>query len=181
MKNNCLWPTVCSLPATGVWLQSVFAVCNRQTCTNPHIPPLGDDIFLNVMPHTEFKQRSEFKPDIRGSVHRDIIYENANKMQLCRIIYYSLAALHVSCDIFAHHQEHLNCIYSFWYYTRMLLPVGIMGESERQDNLLFLGCSTCFERYSCSSSGASKLYLQLLVLHTYVAAGWYHGRVETSG
>jgi len=43
-------------------------------------------------------------------------------MQLCRIIYYSLAALHVSSDIFAHHQEHLNCIYSFWYYTRMSLP-----------------------------------------------------------
>jgi len=33
-----------------------------------------------------------------------------NKMQLCRIIYYSLAALHVSSDIFAHHQQHLNCI-----------------------------------------------------------------------
>jgi len=33
-----------------------------------------------------------------------------NKMQLCRIIYYSLAALHVSSDIFAHHQEHLKCI-----------------------------------------------------------------------
>jgi len=28
-------------------------------------------------------------------------------MQLCRIIYYSLAALHVSSDIFACHQEHL--------------------------------------------------------------------------
>jgi len=33
-----------------------------------------------------------------------------DKMQLCRIIYYSLAALHVSSDIFAHHQEHLNFI-----------------------------------------------------------------------
>jgi hypothetical protein len=33
-----------------------------------------------------------------------------NKMQLCRIIYYSFAALHLSSDIFAHHQEHLNCI-----------------------------------------------------------------------
>jgi len=31
-------------------------------------------------------------------------------MQLCRIIYYSLAALHVSSDIFVYHQEHLNCI-----------------------------------------------------------------------
>jgi hypothetical protein len=53
-----------------------------------------------------------------------------NNMHLCRIIYYSLAALHVSSDIFAHHQEHLNCIYSFWYYTRMLLSVGIVGELE---------------------------------------------------
>ena len=44
-------------------------------------------------------------------------------------------------------------------------------------NLLLLSCSTCFERYFRSSSGASNLYLQLLVLHTYVAAGWYHGRV----
>jgi hypothetical protein len=33
-----------------------------------------------------------------------------NKMQVCRIIYYSLAALYVSSDIFAYHQEHLNCI-----------------------------------------------------------------------
>jgi hypothetical protein len=31
-------------------------------------------------------------------------------MQLCKTIYYSLAALHVSSDIFAHHQGHLNCI-----------------------------------------------------------------------
>ena len=45
------------------------------------------------------------------------------KMQLCMIIYYSLAALHVSGDIFAHYQEH-------------------------------------------------KTVLQLLVLHTYVAASW---------
>jgi len=47
-----------------------------------------------------------------------------NKMQQCRIIYCSLAALHVSSDIFAHHQEHLNCIYSLWYYTRESLPAG---------------------------------------------------------
>ena len=59
-----------------------------------------------------------------------ITHVMANKMQLCRIIYYSLAVLHVSSDIFAHHQEHLNCIYSFWYYIRMLLPVGVMGVLE---------------------------------------------------
>jgi len=33
-----------------------------------------------------------------------------SKMQLCKIIHYSLTAVHVSSDIFAHHQEHLNCI-----------------------------------------------------------------------
>jgi len=54
----------------------------------------------------------------------------ANKMQLCRIIYCSLTALHVSSDIFAHHQEHLKCIYSLWYYSRMSLPAGVMGEME---------------------------------------------------
>jgi len=27
-----------------------------------------------------------------------------------------LTALHVSSDIIAHHQEHLNCNYSFWFY-----------------------------------------------------------------
>jgi hypothetical protein len=45
-----------------------------------------------------------------------------DKMQLCRIIYCSLTALHVLSDIFVHHQEHLNCIYSFWYYSRVSLP-----------------------------------------------------------
>jgi hypothetical protein len=31
-----------------------------------------------------------------------------NKIQLYRLIYYSKSALHVSGDIFAHHQEHLT-------------------------------------------------------------------------
>jgi hypothetical protein len=53
--------------------------------------------------------------DFHDSVHHDIITKMTNKMQMCRIIYCSLTSLHVSSDIFAHHQEHLNCIYSFWY------------------------------------------------------------------
>jgi len=47
-----------------------------------------------------------------------------NKMQLCRIIYCSSTALHVLSDIFAHHHEHLNCIYSFWYYSHVSLQAG---------------------------------------------------------
>jgi hypothetical protein len=49
-------------------------------------------------------------------------------MQLCRIIYYSLAALNVSSDILAHHQEHLNCNYIFWYYTRMSLAADTIRQ-----------------------------------------------------
>ena len=62
----------------------------------------------------------------------------ANKMQQCRGIYYSLAALHVSSDIFAHHQVHLNCIYSFSYYIRMSLPGGIVGVLEQRDKCVIL-------------------------------------------
>jgi len=40
-------------------------------------------------------------------------------MQPCRIIYCSLTALYVSSDIFVYHQEHLNCNYSFWFYSRV--------------------------------------------------------------
>jgi hypothetical protein len=69
MQKNCLWPTVCSLPAIRISLQSLFAVCNRQNCTNLHIPPLGDDILKIVMSHTEFGQQSE--SDVHVTVHRD--------------------------------------------------------------------------------------------------------------
>jgi len=55
-------------------------------------------------------------------------------MQECRIIYCSLATLHDSSDTFAHHQEHLKCIYSLWYYTRELLPAGFMGELDAPDD-----------------------------------------------
>jgi hypothetical protein len=53
-----------------------------------------------------------------------------NKFQQCRIIYCSLAALHVSSDTFAHHQGHLNCIYSLWYYTCVVVAASFMGELE---------------------------------------------------
>jgi len=55
-------------------------------------------------------------------------------MQLCRIIYCSLTALHVSSDIFAHHQEHHNCIYSFWYYLRMWLAAGLQPAATYVNN-----------------------------------------------
>jgi hypothetical protein len=33
-------------------------------------------------------------------------------------------------DIIAHHQELLNCNYSFWFYTRLSLPAAVMAEWE---------------------------------------------------
>ena len=51
-------------------------------------------------------------------------------MQLCGIIYYSLAALHVWSDIIVHHKEHLNCSYSFWFYSRVSLLAAVMAEWE---------------------------------------------------
>jgi len=50
-------------------------------------------------------------------------------MQLCRIINCYLAALHVLSAIFAHHQEHLNCNYSFWFYSSVSLST---ADSSRQ-------------------------------------------------
>jgi hypothetical protein len=41
-------------------------------------------------------------------MHRDVIMNTTNKMQLYRLIYFSLLALHVSGDVFAHHQEYLT-------------------------------------------------------------------------
>jgi len=79
-------------------------------------------------------KNSEVGLDIHGSVHRDVLTKMTNKMQVCRIMYCSLTALHVSSDILAYHQEHLNCIYSFWYYSRMWLPAGVMDELELSSN-----------------------------------------------
>jgi len=56
-----------------------------------------------------------------------------NRMQLSRIIYYFLAALHVLSDIFAHHQEHLTVLqllllYKYvaadWCHGSPMIPAG---------------------------------------------------------
>jgi hypothetical protein len=66
-------------------------------------------------------------------------------MQLCRITYYSLAALHVSSDIFAHHQEHLNCVIAsgITHVYRCQLAVTYVCNN--------LEC-TCHLLYACHST-----------------------------
>jgi hypothetical protein len=46
--------------------------------------------------------------DVHGSMHRDIIMKITNEMLLYRLIYYSNSAVHISGNIFVHHQEHLT-------------------------------------------------------------------------
>jgi hypothetical protein len=48
------------------------------------------------------------KLDVHKSVHRDTVMKVTNKVQLYGLIYFSLSALHVSGDVFAHHQEPLT-------------------------------------------------------------------------
>jgi len=63
-------------------------------------------------------------------------YKMTNKMQLCRIslLFPSfLVALHVSSDVMRHHQEHLNCSYSFWFYSCLLSSA---ADSSRQQYTL---------------------------------------------
>jgi hypothetical protein len=53
--------------------------------------------------------------------------KRTNKMQLCRIIYYSLGCSTCFKRYFRSSSGASKLYYSFWYYTRMSLPAGIMG------------------------------------------------------
>jgi len=43
-----------------------------------------------------------------------------------------LTAQHVSSDIITHHQELLNCNYSFWFYSRLSLPAAVIQPVPTQ-------------------------------------------------
>ena len=70
---------------------------------------VSSDIFAHHQEHLNCITASGITHVASGWYHGTPMIR-AGSVQLCRIIYYSLAALHVSSDIFAHHQEHLNCI-----------------------------------------------------------------------
>jgi hypothetical protein len=73
-------------------------------------------------------------------------------IQLCRLIYYSKSALHVSDDVFAHHQEHLTVFtVSGSVHSSCCRLVSWMSWNC---SLLFLVSSTCFGWCFCPSSGA---------------------------
>ena len=70
----------------------------------------------DARPHTcplcahGFKTPRDLKVNLMlmNPMHHDIIMKVTNDMPLYRLIYYSKSALHVSGDVFAHHQEHLT-------------------------------------------------------------------------
>jgi hypothetical protein len=96
-----------------------------------------------------------------------------NNLQLFRIIYYSLAALHVSSDIFAHHQEYLNylqllllhiVIRSFNYNTNnnhfysSILLLTIVQYNTSKYSLLITVCKNRSCKYSLDASDYERKY-----------------------
>jgi hypothetical protein len=76
---------------------------------------------------------------LHRSVHHDIMFTTmTNKMQLCKIIYCSLTVLHVSSAIFAHHQEHLHCNYSFWFYSRVSWSAAVMVDHDSSQPYIYI-------------------------------------------
>ena len=123
----------CWVPAWPVfsWVHPVVEVIWRSTkkSTSVKVSGQGTDRRIWLWLHRDWllhismgiiNRQSQL--DIHGSMHHDIITKITNKMQLCRLIYCSLLAQHVSSDIFACHREYLDCIYSIWYYSPMSLP-----------------------------------------------------------
>jgi len=67
-------------------------------------------------------------------VHRSV-HQNTNLIEMTKkdatvydnlLFHCSVTAQHVSSDIIAHHQELLNCNYSFWFYSGLSLPAAVM-------------------------------------------------------
>jgi len=55
-------------------------------------------------------------------------HENNQQDVLYRLIYYSKAAVHVSGDVFAHHQEHLSVFRVSGSFSLKLLPAGVSSR-----------------------------------------------------
>ena len=53
-----------------------------------------------------------------------------NKVQLRRIIFCPLIALNISSDIFSYLQEHLNCNFSFLFYSRLSLSAAADNDTR---------------------------------------------------
>ena len=69
------------------------------------------------------------------SSRRNIFYKNDQRHATewnDLLFHYSLDALHVSSDIIAHHQEHLNCNCSFRFHSHVLMSTAVVAEPRQQ-------------------------------------------------
>jgi hypothetical protein len=66
------------------------------------------------------------KLDVHESMHHDTIIKVTNKMQLYRLIYFSLSPLHVSGNVFAHHQEY----FTVFTVSGSIHPGGVFDEFQ---------------------------------------------------
>jgi len=74
----------------------------------PRYKTTTDSVFFSSKMEHVVKCNTYYMLDVRESVHRDTIMKITNKMQLYRLIYFSLSPLHVSGDVFAQHQKQLT-------------------------------------------------------------------------
>jgi hypothetical protein len=107
-------------------------------------------------PHLQFSEAistnssSYYFPTISSAI------QNApplHKTIICVHVSYSSCGLHVQ-----HFITSAMLCGTYTFNIVSLICVNDQQEATVQDNLLFLGCSTSFERYFRSSLGASKLY-----------------------
>jgi len=94
-------------------------------------------------------------------------------MLLFRLIYYSWSALHVSGDVFAHHQEHLTVftVYGNIHPNSCQLVSWMTGNHPRNQLYMFRAMFSPIIK-------STWLYLQYLVIFTNVAACWCLGWLE---
>jgi hypothetical protein len=78
----------------------IIYITQKWLCSFPQSP----DIYYYILQFTSFSSVYLLKYNL---FHYTIV-RVTNKMQLYRLICYSKSALHVSDDVFAHHQKHLT-------------------------------------------------------------------------
>jgi hypothetical protein len=69
-------------------------------------------LFISVEPYflVFIKSYMENEMRLNLTLMNSCNYENNQQDALYRLIYYSKSAVHVSGDVFAHHQEHLTVV-----------------------------------------------------------------------
>ena len=98
-----------------------------------------------------------------------------NKMQLFWLIYLFLISYTHFERCLRPSSGALDCIYSIWYCSPVLLPAGVMDDGSILAYLFIPNQLYMFRTMSSPIIWSTWLYLQHLILFTEIAAGWCHG------